>query len=123
MFFKLCGNSCESWSSYYFSAAIPFQGGDHHINEQWPHFWIKYFQERGYMVIDCVRKKICQNENVQWYYAQNILLLVKEKYLEIHPELKREYENTATSYLTVVHPKSYLELASKINECSDPSNN
>ena len=41
-----------------FSAAIPFQGGTNHINEQWPHYWLKLFQERGYVGIDCLRKKV-----------------------------------------------------------------
>ena len=31
-----------------FSAAIPGQGGVHHVNEQWPSYWIKKFNERGY---------------------------------------------------------------------------
>jgi 2-polyprenyl-3-methyl-5-hydroxy-6-metoxy-1,4-benzoquinol methylase len=31
-----------------FSAAVPFQGGTNHLNEQWPDFWIKLFNECGY---------------------------------------------------------------------------
>src|SRR5947199_5742614 len=30
-----------------FSAAVPFQGGTHHLNEQWPDYWVRYFQEKG----------------------------------------------------------------------------
>jgi len=92
-----------------FSAAIPFQGGTHHINEQWPEYWVEYFQEKGYLVIDCIRKKIWQNDNVQWWYTQNILMFARRDYLECHRLLKREFENTATSRLSIVHPKSYLE--------------
>jgi hypothetical protein len=31
-----------------FSAAIPFQGGTNHINEQWPEYWNKLFNKNGY---------------------------------------------------------------------------
>src|SRR5215211_1558289 len=29
-----------------FSAAIPYQGGEHHINEQWPEYWIRLFHSK-----------------------------------------------------------------------------
>ncbi|KAF2516801.1 class I SAM-dependent methyltransferase [Flavobacterium zhairuonense] len=32
-----------------FSAAIPFQGGQNHINEQKPDYWIKKIQSEGYL--------------------------------------------------------------------------
>src|SRR5579871_2089663 len=38
-----------------FSAAIPFQGGTNHINEQWPEYWAALFAERGFEPFDCVR--------------------------------------------------------------------
>lgn len=91
-----------------FSAAIPFQGGTHHVNEQWPDYWVKRFQKKGYVVIDCLRKKIWQNDNVEWWYTQNILMFVRHDYLESNPLLKQEFENTNTSMLSIVHPKRYL---------------
>lgn len=103
-----------------FSAAIPFQGRAraHHINEQWPDYWVKYFREKGYVTIDCLRKKIWQNDNVEWWYAQNILMFFRRTYLDSHPLLRKEFENTATSQISIVHPKKYLELA----ESSDSRN-
>ncbi|MCK5612377.1 methyltransferase domain-containing protein, partial [Candidatus Pacearchaeota archaeon] len=91
-----------------FSAAIPFQGGNHHINEQWPDYWAKLFQNKEYVAIDCIRKKIWQNENVEWWYAQNILLFVKSDVLEKYPKLKKEFEDTNFAQLSIVHPKRYL---------------
>ena len=29
-----------------FSAAIPFQGGTHHVNEQWPDYWVTFCTKR-----------------------------------------------------------------------------
>ncbi|MBA3441204.1 MAG: hypothetical protein H0T92_15175 [Pyrinomonadaceae bacterium] len=90
-----------------FSAAIPFQGGTHHVNEQWPDYWVKIFQERGYVAIDCIRKRVWQNPNVEWWYAQNILLFVKENCLENYPALKAEFEKTNPSQLSIVHPEHF----------------
>lgn len=94
-----------------FSAAIPFQGGTHHLNEQWPEYWRERFLEKGYVAVDCLRKKVWHNENVEWWYAQNTLVFVEQDHLRRHPLLRREYENTAVSQLSVVHPKKHLEAA------------
>ncbi len=94
-----------------FSAAIPFQGGRQHINEQWPDYWASHFRRKGYLPIDCIRKRVWQNEKVHWWYAQNILLFVRTDYLESSPLLKREFEATAPNQLSIVHPKRYLAAA------------
>ncbi|MEG4391938.1 glycosyltransferase [Microcoleus sp. BROC3] len=91
-----------------FSAAIPFQGGVEHVNEQWPQYWAYYFQQNGFAVIDCLRKKIWNNEKVEPWYAQNILIFVKQEYLSKYPRLVNEYQNTDLNLLAIVHPKIYF---------------
>ncbi|MEG3960067.1 glycosyltransferase [Microcoleus sp. herbarium2] len=91
-----------------FSAAIPFQGGVEHVNEQWPQYWVYYFQKNGYAVIDCLRKKIWNNDKVEPWYAQNILIFVKQEYLPGYPRLVNEYQNTDLNQLAIVHPKIYF---------------
>lgn len=49
-----------------FSAAIPFQGGTQHVNEQWQDYWARHFQDCGYIAVDCVRPKVWQNERVDY---------------------------------------------------------
>ncbi len=100
-----------------FSAAIPFQRGTHHLNEQWPDYWARHFQEKGYVAIDCIRKKIWQNDDVEWWYAQNILMFVRQNYLESHPVLKKEFEYTNPSQLSIIHPKLYLTLSDPQRIC------
>jgi SAM-dependent methyltransferase len=92
-----------------FSAAIPFQGGTQHVNEQWPDYWVEHFQHRGYLAIDCIRKKIWENDNIAFYYAQNTLMFARNDYLEMNPILKREYQSTHFPILSLVHPRKYLE--------------
>lgn len=91
-----------------FSAAIPFQIGKHHVNEQWPEYWVEHFAKYGYSVIDPIRKKIWQNADVEYWYAQNILIFARHEYIESKPALKREKENTTVTQLSLVHPKMYL---------------
>ena len=91
-----------------FSAAIPFQGGVEHVNEQWPQYWVYYFQKNGYAVIDCLRKKIWNNDKVEPWYAQNILMFVKQEYLSGYPRLVNEYQNTDLNQLAIVHPNIYF---------------
>jgi SAM-dependent methyltransferase len=68
---------CEAADNVLFSAAIPGQGGRHHVNEQWPAYWADLFQECGYQCHDILRERIWNNPRVAWYYAQNILIFVK----------------------------------------------
>lgn len=93
-----------------FSAAIPHQGGRHHINEQWPYYWVELFRNRDYCVIDCLRKKVWDNQQVEWWYAQNILLFVDNQYVKSRPGLQKERDLTNETQLALVHPKKYLEL-------------
>ncbi len=58
-----------------FSAAIPNQGGDNHINEQPFSFWFDKFEKRGYYFYDVFRDKYWQDERIEWWYRQNMFLV------------------------------------------------
>lgn len=87
-----------------FSAALVDQGGTNHINEQYPEYWAKKFASHGYVPVDCIRKAIWNNENVEWWYRQNIILFVKKEKLETLPELKAIADKTDIDFLTRIHP-------------------
>ncbi|MBF6592205.1 MAG: methyltransferase domain-containing protein [Ktedonobacterales bacterium] len=91
-----------------FSAAIPLQGGNHHINEQWQDYWARLFQTQGYVAIDYVRPRVWRNERVQLWYAQNTLLYAHRDALEAHPRLLAAYQATDQEQLSLVHPRLYL---------------
>ena len=48
-----------------FSAAIPGQGGQNHINEQWPTYGQELFQKYDYDVIDYFKPKIWNNNKIE----------------------------------------------------------
>lgn len=93
-----------------FSAAIPNQGGTGHLNEQWPQYWADLFAEHGYVPVDCLRRKIWTDENVSYWYAQNILFFVKKTTLPSYPAFQRELLAGNNVALPLVHPKKYLSL-------------
>lgn len=84
-----------------FSAAIPLQGGTHHVNEQWPEYWQRLFQEHDYRMLDLIRKLIWKNPNVKYWYRQNTFLFVREDFISTRSQFLE-----ATQYaddLVLVH--------------------
>ena len=61
-----------------FSAAIPYQGGVNHLNEQWQSYWAEKFALHGYLATDPVRPRIWEDKNISIPYRQNIILYVKK---------------------------------------------
>jgi SAM-dependent methyltransferase len=57
-----------------FSAAIPGQGGSGHINEQWPSYWVEKFAEQGYEGTGHLRWQIWDDDRVEPWYCQNLLI-------------------------------------------------
>lgn len=96
-----------------FSAAVPLQEGVNHLNEQWPEYWVEQFENEGYRVVDPLRKKIWQNDNVEFWYIQNILMFVQQQYLESNSRLRREFEITSRAQLALIHPRLFLERGEK----------
>jgi SAM-dependent methyltransferase len=93
-----------------FSAAIPFQGGVNHVNEQWPTYWRDLFFENGYVVVDCIRKRVWNNPKVKAHYAQNIFVYVQEKQMSKYPFLCKEMNSNTVSFpLSIVHPSVFCQ--------------
>ncbi len=92
-----------------FSAAIPFQGGVRHVNEQWPDKWAELFKHHDFLPIDFIRKRIWKNDEVEWWYAQNILVFAHKTVLQGSPTLRIESQQSSPNQLRLVHPRNYLE--------------
>ena len=60
-----------------FSAAIPYQGGTHHVNEEWPEYWAILFRAQGYEVVDLFRDRLWGDRRVSFWYRQNAVLYVR----------------------------------------------
>lgn len=86
-----------------FSAAIPGQGGQNHLNEQWPCYWQEKFRDYGYEYYDLIRPKIWENKDVELWYRQNLFLIY-------HESLKVSYQIFQGQNL--VHPELWKEITS-----------
>ncbi|MEO5976550.1 MAG: methyltransferase domain-containing protein [Chryseolinea sp.] len=106
-----------------FSAAIPGQGGQYHLNEQWPEYWERRFNQHGYYFHDTIRPLIWANEEIEWWYRQNIFVVSKEAPTRIpynslsvvHPKFQElTRRNREQYYQSLIHGKQGLRLAFRI---------
>ncbi len=63
-----------------FSAAVPGQGGENHINERPYAFWRALFAEHGYAPYDFLRPLLRGRTQVECWYRHNIVLYVAEDF-------------------------------------------
>jgi hypothetical protein len=61
-----------------FSAAVPHQGGEHHVNEQPPEYWRRKFAARGYRVFDFLRPRLAGRSEVMPWYRFNSYIYANE---------------------------------------------
>jgi SAM-dependent methyltransferase len=87
----------EASDAVVFSAAIPGQGGQNHINEQYLSYWVSRFAKHDYRMNDCLRPTLWQNDNVDWWYRQNIVVFLREG---THTHLKA----IDSAMIDVIHP-------------------
>jgi SAM-dependent methyltransferase len=98
-------NICKLSDVVLFSAAIPGQGGHHHLNERWPSYWVELFAAEGYEVLDAIRGRIWNDARVEWWYRQNLLLFANQAGLSrIAQPLATAARSTP---LDVVHPACF----------------
>ena len=108
---QLVANLVNSAEVILFSAALPGQGGQNHVNEQWPTFWEAQFNGHGYRFVDLIRPRIWRDKDIEFWYRQNTFLAVPEG----HPLLV----NTASSLRDVVHPDLFTNKINSLHEASD----
>lgn len=118
----LVGDLAELAPVVFFSAAVPFQGGTGHLNEQWPDYWASLFSELDYVAVDCVRRLFWRDERVRYFYAQNALLYVDRARLADYPELLHEAEDDGSGPpLPLVHPRLYSSALKRFPQAHDAS--
>lgn len=94
-----------------FSAAAPLQGGTHHVNERWPQYWSDLFAERGFVGVDVLRPRIWLDDEIAWYYRQNVFMAVQEDMLASLPPLAEAHRLSGGQVLPLVHPERFMRLA------------
>lgn len=89
-----------------FSAAIPYQGGQNHINEQWIDYWQELFSKYGFTMYDLLRPMIWNRAEVYWWYRQNIIVCIKDS---VQHNFSKEKVNN------YIHPELYVAKIAELN--------
>lgn len=98
-----------------FSAAAPGQGGTEHVNERWPEYWIAKFHEQGFVAMDVLRHRIWEEADVNWWYAQNLFLYVRQDQLARARHLQDLSGDGGLRCLPLLHPAQAMRLATPMN--------
>jgi hypothetical protein len=92
----LIASLVEHGDTILFSAACPNQPGQHHVNCQWPEYWQKLFNLKGYTCSDSIRWQMWSDKRIEPWYRQNTFFAVrapdtagKEKRIisVVHPDM------------------------------------
>ena len=98
-----------------FSAAIPYQSGTGHINPQWQSYWVHEFGQLGFVAIDAVRPHVWRDPKVQFWYAQNALLFVRQEQVAKNTGLQNFLSGLSLP-IDLVHPRCLLDVARESEE-------
>lgn len=92
---------CLHSDTIIFSAAIPGQGGQNHLNEQWIPYWQHKFESEGFHFYDNLRISLWNEPEVDWWYKQNMVVFSKSALNTtltqlpiqnvVHPELFKQH--------------------------------
>lgn len=106
---RAVGWLCQRAPVILFSAAIPDQGGDAHINEQWQSHWSGTFAKYGFKTYDVIRPQIWEDRRVPFWYRQNLFLMAKP-----NVGTASGWVEANISFMNFVHPDSLGEKARRI---------
>jgi SAM-dependent methyltransferase len=99
----------------FFSAACPGQEGQHHVNCQWPDYWQRLFNERGFACSDDLRWQIWDDSHVEPWYKQNMFkarrapeLAGQEPRIKsfVHPDMWSNVTPTSRDFLSQIEQGS-----------------
>ncbi len=98
-----------------FSAAAPFQDGDHHINCQWPSYWQQSFNRNGFACSDAIRWKLWNDDRVEPWYRQNLFIARRSGDAGSEARLNAVYHPDMIQFLVAkkLFPKQYGKLRRK----------
>lgn len=102
-------NLCSCSEIVLFSAAITYQGGTGHVNEQSCTYWEKIFNGHGYKAIDCIRPYFWNNNQVEIWYKNNcVLYIAQHTYENIFAQIPQN-----TYPLDIIHPSMLNRILKK----------
>ena len=103
-------NLCSLSDVVLFSAALPYQGGIHHVNENWVEYWNRKFRHNDFVCFDIFRDVFWNDIRIPYFYRQNCLLFVHLKW--VRAMQARGLEPTPEPH-SLVHPELLLQAVNR----------
>lgn len=91
-----------------FSAAIPGQGGQNHVNEQWFGYWMTKFRQYNYSFHDVFRPIFWNNADLAWWYKQNMFLVTNDSASVDISGFEKLMNHNINDY---IHPQLFLNIS------------
>jgi len=108
---------CSHAPAVLFSAAIPYQGGHHHVNERFLSYWSERFASFGFRPLDVLRGEIWDDPEIMWWLRQNVVLFAHDDLIAVNQHLSRaSAEIVGGRPLSVVHPDFYLSRMQQVKQ-------
>ena len=92
---------CKHGDTIIFSAALPNQGGQNHLNEQWKEYWINMFAKHEFQPYDLLRPMIWNMKEVDYWYKQNIIVFSRHNLSHL--------KSNDNIILETIHPEMFTE--------------
>lgn len=92
------------------SAAAPYQGGVHHVNEQWPAYWAAKFAARDFRCFDFLRWRIWDDRRIATWYRQNLLIFANRRNAALIHRLEVQAAETPPAAIAVIHPDMWTNM-------------
>jgi SAM-dependent methyltransferase len=102
---KLVQTLCSASDLIIFSAALPGQGGENHLNEQLAEYWQEKFLCHDFYFFDIFRERYWHNSDIDWWYKQNMFLVARSSATLPSSVSDRKVDGTVNTY---VHPEPFL---------------
>lgn len=104
------GNIVRHSDAVVFSAAVPHQGGVHHVNEQWPPYWTSKFAQCDYRCFDFLRWRIWNDRRIATWYRQNLLIFANRHNSELIRRLEVQAAQPIPAGTAVIHPEIWTSM-------------
>ncbi len=106
---NLVRSLCAHTDLIMFSAAIPGQSGQHHVNCQWPEYWQALFNIQGFCCSDDVRWKLWDRKEIEVWYRQNIFIAFRSEKAGTEPRIR-----------SVLHPELFKQMVNNVADEAYP---
>jgi len=95
---ELVRNLCEYADRVLFSAAIPFQGGTGHVNEQFQSWWAELFKQNGFGA--ALLQPDLSNPDIEIWYRNNMILYERNAVGKVFDSILPEFYMEITGHLS-----------------------